>query len=98
MQISTSVGVFQTMRVLLGCTDDSLHYLGRPDRRLVPVIPALEFTTASVFLGQVFLDQDPDVGERRKLHDVGNDDRARQQPRPVRGGQRGRLLTQTSRY
>jgi hypothetical protein len=41
----------------------------------------------SVFLRQVFLDQDPDVGERRQLHDVRNSDRARQWPRPVRGGQ-----------
>jgi hypothetical protein len=32
----------------------------------------------SVFLRQVLLDYDPDVGERRKLHDVGNDDRTRQ--------------------
>jgi hypothetical protein len=32
----------------------------------------------TVFPRQVFLDQDPDVGERRKLHVVGDDDRARQ--------------------
>jgi hypothetical protein len=50
----------------------------------------------SVFLGQVFLDQDPDVAERRELHDVCNDDRTRQRPRPVRGGQ-GTDLTQDAR-
>ena len=32
------------------------------------------------------------AGKRRQLHDIGNDDRAWQSPRPVRGGQ-GRLLT-----
>jgi hypothetical protein len=41
----------------------------------------------AVFLGQVFLDQHPDVAERRKLDNVGNDDRARQGARPIRGGQ-----------
>ena len=35
-------------------------------------LPPSEFR--AVFLGQVFLDQDPDVGKRRKLHDVGDDD------------------------
>ena len=32
----------------------------------------------AVFLRQVFLDQDPDVGERFELHDVGDNDRTRQ--------------------
>jgi hypothetical protein len=45
----------------------------------------------AVFLGQVFLDQDPDVAERRKLHDVRDDDRAWQRPRPVRSGQGTKL-------
>jgi hypothetical protein len=34
MQISTSVGVFQAMRVLLGCTNDSLHYF-RPTEQAI---------------------------------------------------------------
>jgi hypothetical protein len=45
----------------------------------------------------VFLDQNPDVGERRKLHHVGDHDRARQRPRPVWGGQ-GQTSRKTQRY
>jgi hypothetical protein len=49
----------------------------------------------AVFPRQVFLDQDPDVGERLELDDVGDDDWARQWPRPVRGGQ---LRSSRKRY
>ena len=42
-------------------------------------------------LGRCFSTRNPEVAERRKLHDVRDDDRAWQRPRPVRSGQGTKL-------